>query len=152
MLDPSSSEEEADEVVEEERKVVAAPKAGGPRVSPSRTSESSGGLQPSRSTNARPTSPSPSVAIEKEKDDLEKMQREEEERKKRLQLYVFVMRCIAYPFNAKQPTDMARRQQKVRGQCHMQQIAVEMKSWWGALFWLCKNTIVAYSRWWLIQR
>ncbi|CAM4732304.1 unnamed protein product [Leuciscus chuanchicus] len=113
MLDPSSSEEEAEEVVEEECKVVAAPKAGGPRVSPSRTSESSGGLQPSRSTNARPTSPSPSVAIDKEKDDLEKMQREEEERKKRLQLYVFVMRCIAYPFNAKQPTDMARRQQKI---------------------------------------
>ncbi|XP_051531907.1 calcium-dependent secretion activator 1 isoform X14 [Myxocyprinus asiaticus] len=116
MLDPSSSEEEADEVVEEERKVVAAPKAGGPRVSPSRTSESSGGLQPSRSANVRPTSPSPSVAIEKEKDDLEKMQREEEERKKRLQLYVFVMRCIAYPFNAKQPTDMARRQQKISKQ------------------------------------
>uniref|UniRef100_A0A672NAS6 Calcium-dependent secretion activator 1 n=1 Tax=Sinocyclocheilus grahami TaxID=75366 RepID=A0A672NAS6_SINGR len=121
MLDPSSSEEEADGVVEEERKVVAAPKAGGPRVSPSRTSESSGGLQPSRSTNARPTSPSPSVAIEKEKDDLEKMQREEEERKKRLQLYVFVMRCIAYPFNAKQPTDMARRQQKISKQ-HLQTV------------------------------
>lgn len=126
MLDPSSSEEEADEVVEEERKVVAAPKAGGPRVSSSRTSEGSGGLQPSQSTNARPTSPSPSVAIEKEKDDLEKMQREEEERKKRLQLYVFVMRCIAYPFNAKQPTDMARRQQKVSGQSRMQQIAVQI--------------------------
>ncbi|KAI7794823.1 putative calcium-dependent secretion activator 2 [Triplophysa rosa] len=121
MLDPSSSEEEADEVVEEELKVVAAPKAGGPRVSPSRTSESSGGLQPSRSTNARPTSPSPSVAIEKEKDDLEKMQREEEVRKKRLQLYVFVMRCIAYPFNAKQPTDMARRQQKISKQ-HLQTV------------------------------
>ncbi|XP_056096795.1 calcium-dependent secretion activator 1 isoform X9 [Rhinichthys klamathensis goyatoka] len=121
MLDPSSSEEEAEEVVEEERKVVAAPKAGGPRVSPSRTSESSGGLQPSRSTNARPTSPSPSVAIDKEKDDLEKMQREEEERKKRLQLYVFVMRCIAYPFNAKQPTDMARRQQKISKQ-HLQTV------------------------------
>nr|XP_021335492.1 calcium-dependent secretion activator 1 isoform X15 [Danio rerio] len=121
MLDPSSSEEEADEVVEEERKVVAAPKAGGPRVSSSRTSESSGGLQPSRSTNARPTSPSPSVAVEKEKDDLEKMQREEEERKKRLQLYVFVMRCIAYPFNAKQPTDMARRQQKISKQ-HLQTV------------------------------
>nr|XP_020441601.1 calcium-dependent secretion activator 1-like [Monopterus albus] len=44
------------------------------------------------------------------------MQREEEERKKRLQLYVFVMRCIAYPFNAKQPTDMARRQQKISKQ------------------------------------
>ncbi|XP_051767529.1 calcium-dependent secretion activator 1 isoform X4 [Ctenopharyngodon idella] len=121
MLDPSSSEEEAEEVVEEERKVVAAPKAGGPRVSPSRTSESSGGLQPSRSTNARPTSPCPSVAIDKEKDDLEKMQREEEERKKRLQLYVFVMRCIAYPFNAKQPTDMARRQQKISKQ-HLQTV------------------------------
>ncbi|XP_058647902.1 calcium-dependent secretion activator 1 isoform X13 [Onychostoma macrolepis] len=121
MLDPSSSEEEADEVVEEEPKVVAAPKAGGPRVSPSRTSESSGGLQPSRNTNARPTSPSPSVAIEKEKDDLEKMQREEEERKRRLQLYVFVMRCIAYPFNAKQPTDMARRQQKISKQ-HLQTV------------------------------
>ncbi|XP_076123527.1 calcium-dependent secretion activator 1 isoform X1 [Alosa pseudoharengus] len=112
MLDPSSSEEETDEIVEEERKVVAAPKAGA-RVSPSRTSEGSGGLQPSRSSNVRPSSPSPSVASEKEKEDLEKMQREEEERKKRLQLYVFVMRCIAYPFNAKQPTDMARRQQKI---------------------------------------
>ncbi|XP_059394334.1 calcium-dependent secretion activator 1 isoform X9 [Carassius carassius] len=121
MLDPSSSEEEADEVVEEECKVVAAPKAGGPRVSPSRSSEGSGGLQPNRSTNARPTSPSPSVAIEKEKDELEKMQREEEERKKRLQLYVFVMRCIAYPFNAKQPTDMARRQQKISKQ-HLQTV------------------------------
>uniref|UniRef100_A0A4W4EYX7 Ca2+-dependent activator protein for secretion a n=1 Tax=Electrophorus electricus TaxID=8005 RepID=A0A4W4EYX7_ELEEL len=115
MLDPSSSEEE-DEVVEEERKVIAAPKAGGTLLSPSRTSESSGGLQPSRTSNIRPSSPSPSVPSEKEKDDLERMQREEEERKKRLQLYVFVMRCIAYPFNAKQPTDMARRQQKISKQ------------------------------------
>lgn len=29
---------------------------------------------------------------------------------------MFVLRCIAYPFNAKQPTDMARRQQKVNKQ------------------------------------
>ncbi|KAM9534931.1 calcium-dependent secretion activator 1-like isoform 2-T5 [Salvelinus alpinus] len=117
MLDPSSSEEEADEMVEEERKEVLAPSTGGARVSPSRTTESSGGLQPSsRGSSARPSSPSPSVASDKEKDDLEKMQREEEERKKRLQLYVFVMRCIAYPFNAKQPTDMARRQQKISKQ------------------------------------
>uniref|UniRef100_A0A8C3UY65 Calcium-dependent secretion activator 1 n=1 Tax=Catharus ustulatus TaxID=91951 RepID=A0A8C3UY65_CATUS len=65
---------------------------------------------------ARPASPSPSVASEKEKDELERLQREEEERKKKLQLYVFVMRCIAYPFNAKQPTDMARRQQKISKQ------------------------------------
>ena len=40
-------------------------------------------------------------------------EKEEEDRRRRLQLYVFVMRCIAYPFNAKQPTDMARRQVKV---------------------------------------
>ena len=41
---------------------------------------------------------------------------EEAERKERLQIYVFVSRCIAYPFNAKQPTDMARRQTKVTKQ------------------------------------
>ncbi|XP_061779549.1 calcium-dependent secretion activator 1 isoform X4 [Nerophis lumbriciformis] len=115
MLDPSSSEEESDGMVEEESKEVMAPQAGS-RISPSRTSESSGGLAPSSGrSSARPTSPSPSAASE-EKDDLEKLQREEEERKKKLQLYVFVMRCVAYPFNAKQPTDMARRQQKISKQ------------------------------------
>ncbi|XP_020832050.1 calcium-dependent secretion activator 1 isoform X3 [Phascolarctos cinereus] len=86
-----------------------------------------GGLQPgSRGGGAgsgaggggggRPSSPSPSVVSEKEKEELEKLQKEEEERKRKLQLYVFVMRCIAYPFNAKQPTDMARRQQKISKQ------------------------------------
>uniref|UniRef100_A0A3P9KQW8 Ca2+-dependent activator protein for secretion b n=1 Tax=Oryzias latipes TaxID=8090 RepID=A0A3P9KQW8_ORYLA len=116
MLDPSSSEEESDGIVEEESKEAMAPQAGS-RMSPSRTSESSGGLAPSSSTrsSARPTSPSPS-AVSEEKEDLEKLQREEEERKKKLQLYVFVMRCVAYPFNAKQPTDMARRQQKITKQ------------------------------------
>ncbi|XP_069592705.1 calcium-dependent secretion activator 1 isoform X8 [Ranitomeya imitator] len=116
MLDPSSSEEESDEIVEEESKEVLAPSTGA-RLSPSRTSESSGGLQPSsRSSSVRPSSPSPSVVSEKEKEELEKLQKEEEERKRKLQLYVFVMRCIAYPFNAKQPTDMARRQQKISKQ------------------------------------
>lgn len=62
----------------------------------------------------RPTSPSPSVASEKTEVDIqEKQEREEEERKRRIQLYVFVSRCIAYPFNAKQPTDMTRRQTKI---------------------------------------
>lgn len=115
MLDPSSSEEESDGIVEEESKEAMAPQAGS-RISPTRTSESSGGLAPGSGGSrgsARPTSPSPSAASE-EKEDLEKMHREEEDRKKKLQLYVFVMRCVAYPFNAKQPTDMARRQQKVR--------------------------------------
>uniref|UniRef100_UPI00398E80AD calcium-dependent secretion activator 1 isoform X1 n=1 Tax=Pristiophorus japonicus TaxID=55135 RepID=UPI00398E80AD len=116
MLDPSSSEEESEEIVEEENKEVQAP-APGSRLSPSRTSESSGGLQPSsRSSSIRPSSPSPSVVSEKEKEELERLQKEEDERKRKLQLYVFVMRCIAYPFNAKQPTDMARRQQKINKQ------------------------------------
>lgn len=115
MLDPSSSEEESDGIVEEESKEAKAPQAGS-RVSPSRTSNSSGGLAPSSGrSSARPTSPSPS-AVSEEKEDLEKLQREEEDRKKKLQLYVFVMRAIAYPFNAKQPTDMARRQLKITKQ------------------------------------
>ncbi|XP_026473035.1 calcium-dependent secretion activator [Ctenocephalides felis] len=48
-----------------------------------------------------------------EVDIQEKQEREEEERKRRIQLYVFISRCIAYPFNAKQPTDMTRRQMKI---------------------------------------
>ncbi|XP_077458689.1 calcium-dependent secretion activator 1-like [Stigmatopora argus] len=128
MLDPSSSEEEGDEIPEVDRKeVAAAPKSvKGARPSPNRDSDGhggSGGLQPRgrASSCGRASSPSPSVGSDKEKEDIEKMQREEEERKKRLQLYVFVMRCIAYPFNAKQPTDMARRQQKISKQ-HLQTV------------------------------
>ncbi|XP_044881242.1 calcium-dependent secretion activator 1 isoform X1 [Mauremys mutica] len=131
MLDPSSSEEESEELAEEESsKEVLAPAPAGARLSPSRTSEGAGpgaGLQPGGRPGggggaggggggARPSSPSPSVVSEKEKEELERLQKEEEERKRRLQLYVFVMRCIAYPFNAKQPTDMARRQQKISKQ------------------------------------
>lgn len=43
----------------------------------------------------------------------EKKLKEEEERKQRIQLYVFVLRSIAYPFNAKQPGDMTKRFNKV---------------------------------------
>uniref|UniRef100_A0A8D3DXX8 Ca2+-dependent activator protein for secretion a n=1 Tax=Scophthalmus maximus TaxID=52904 RepID=A0A8D3DXX8_SCOMX len=125
MLDPSSSEEEGDEVPEVEQKEVAAPRSvAGARLSPGRAADGPGGagLQPrGGGGGGRPSSPSPSVGSDKEKEDLEKMQREEEERKRRLQLYVFVMRCIAYPFNAKQPTDMARRQQKISKQ-HLQTV------------------------------
>lgn len=45
--------------------------------------------------------------------EIDQSLREEEERRRKLQIYVFVMRCIAHPFNAKQPTDMVRRQPKV---------------------------------------
>ena len=43
----------------------------------------------------------------------EKQEREEAERKRRIQLYVFVLRCIAYPFNCKQPQDLSKRHLKV---------------------------------------
>jgi hypothetical protein len=46
----------------------------------------------------------------------DKQEREEEERKRRIQLYVFISRCITYPFNAKQPTDMTRRHTKITKQ------------------------------------
>ncbi len=47
--------------------------------------------------------------------------KELEMHKKRLQIYVFVCRCVAYPFIAKQPTDMVRRQLKITKQ-QLQQI------------------------------
>ncbi|XP_072239048.1 calcium-dependent secretion activator 1-like [Leuresthes tenuis] len=126
MLDPSSSEEEGDAMIEVEQKEVTAPKSfGGTLLSPGRATDvyGVGGLQARGhgSGGGRPSGPCPPMASDKEKEDLEKMQREEEERKKRLQLYVFVMRCIAHPFNAKQPTDMARRQQKI-SKLHLQTI------------------------------
>ncbi|KRF85291.1 calcium-dependent secretion activator isoform X5 [Drosophila virilis] len=66
----------------------------------------------------RPLSPSPSTASDKHDggDPHEKHEREEEERKRRIQLYVFISRCISYPFNAKQPTDMTKRQPKITKQ------------------------------------
>jgi calcium-dependent secretion activator len=94
----------------------------------------------SRQQMQRPTSPSPSLANEQPKgkrtqqnpqptstqspmksilDPAELAERhkiEEEERKKRIQLYVFVSRCVSYPFNSKQPNDMTKRQQKITKQ------------------------------------
>ncbi|XP_029472460.1 calcium-dependent secretion activator 2 isoform X5 [Rhinatrema bivittatum] len=109
MLDPSSSEEESDGLLEEERRDVLV--AGGSQKSlppPSRDCREQAG---------RPASPSPSAGSSSEgREEQERLQREERERRVRLQLYVFVVRCIAYPFNAKQPTDMARRQQKLNKQ------------------------------------
>ncbi|KAK1167038.1 calcium-dependent secretion activator 2-like [Acipenser oxyrinchus oxyrinchus] len=112
MLDPSSSEEESgDEVLEQERRDVLL--AGSQRSLPAQRRDS---RNERRSGTARPASPSPAVISEKEKEDQDRLQREEDERRTRLQIYVFVLRCIAYPFNAKQPTDMSRRQQKLNRQ------------------------------------
>lgn len=117
MLDPSSSEEESDEGLEERsrdalvaaggsQRALPAPAREGRRDAPGRAGGGGGGGA------GRPGSPSPSVTSEG-RDEPERQLDEEQERRVRLQLYVLVVRCIAYPFNAKQPTDMARRQQKV---------------------------------------
>ena len=57
--------------------------------------------------------PSPSPSVASEDAESRARQQEEEEHRMRLQLYVFVIRCIAYPFVAKQPTDLVKRQVKV---------------------------------------
>ncbi|XP_031135577.2 calcium-dependent secretion activator 2 isoform X4 [Sander lucioperca] len=120
MLDPSSSEDtggESDpEVVQETARKPAATsagkrgnnsRAGGQR----RQSPSPGGAPGKGAKDSNAT-----VEEEEERKERERIQKEEQERKIKLQMYVFVLRCIAYPFNAKQPTDMARRQQKVNKQ------------------------------------
>ena len=91
--------------------------------STSGASAAAAGAHSSRTNSIRPASPSPSLAssdrggVGEETGgggaERERSEKEEEDRRRRQQLYVFVMRCIAYPFNAKQPTDMARRQVKV---------------------------------------
>lgn len=113
MLDPSSSEEESDEGLEEETRDVLVAAGGSQRAPPAPAREGRRDA-PGRAGSgaARPRSPSPS-AISEGREEPERQLDEEQDRRIRLQLYVFVVRCIAYPFNAKQPTDMARRQQKV---------------------------------------
>ncbi|XP_033017400.1 calcium-dependent secretion activator 2 isoform X14 [Lacerta agilis] len=123
MLDPSSSEEESDEVLEEDRRevLVVAAVASSPRTlpaahrEPGRPGNRGVGEGGSGGASGRPASPSPSVRSEG-REEQERLQKEENEKRIRLQLYAFIVRCIAYPFNAKQPTDMARRQQKLNKQ------------------------------------
>uniref|UniRef100_A0AAQ6ABE3 Calcium dependent secretion activator 2 n=1 Tax=Amphiprion ocellaris TaxID=80972 RepID=A0AAQ6ABE3_AMPOC len=119
MLDPSSSEDsggETDpEVAQEPPKKPSASPAG--KVDSSRRG---GGKKRQTAVPGgvpgKGAKESDATGEEEERKERELIQREEEERKIKLQIYVFVLRCIAYPFNAKQPTDMARRQQKVNKQ------------------------------------
>ncbi|KAF3706119.1 Calcium-dependent secretion activator 2 Calcium-dependent activator protein for secretion 2 [Channa argus] len=129
MLDPSSSEDtggDSDpEVVQEAPKTPAASSAGKQGSSGSSTSSGSNSSRPGGQLR-QPAAPGgapgkgakdgSATGEEEERKERERLQKEEEERKIKLQVYVFVLRCIAYPFNAKQPTDMARRQQKVNKQ------------------------------------
>ncbi|XP_036962659.1 calcium-dependent secretion activator 2 isoform X7 [Acanthopagrus latus] len=119
MLDPSSSEDtggESDpEVVQEAPRKTAASSAG----KRGNNSRAGGQQRQSAAPGGAPgkgAKESDATGEEEERKERERLQKEEEERKIKLQIYVFVLRCIAYPFNAKQPTDMARRQQKVNKQ------------------------------------
>ncbi|XP_075584063.1 calcium-dependent secretion activator 2 isoform X7 [Pelecanus crispus] len=118
MLDPSSSEEESDEVLEEERRDVLVAAGGGSLLLPPPPARDPRGREGGAARAASPSpSPSPSPSVLSEgREEQERLQREEREKRLRLQLYVFIARCIAHPFNAKQPTDMARRQQKLNKQ------------------------------------
>lgn len=105
MLDPSSSESE-DELPPEDEPPI--------KVKPVKNISN-----PEKVTSDQrkpPDSPGP-ASVDDDKSEQERIQKEEAERKIKLQIYVFVLRCISYPFNAKQPTDMARRQQKVSEEC-----------------------------------
>nr|CAB3227414.1 calcium-dependent secretion activator 1-like [Phallusia mammillata] len=116
MICPSSSDEESDlDNVEEEISTITINTPKNPTRSPSKTdSYSVTSNQGSSQSSVRGVSPSPSVTSEDA--EAKARQHEEEQRKMKLQLYVFILRCISYPFNAKQPTDMARRQTKVNKQ------------------------------------
>ncbi|XP_051975409.1 calcium-dependent secretion activator 2 isoform X2 [Xyrauchen texanus] len=106
MLDPSSSDDSEGELPPEDEPPVKTGKPVKKSPKPEKTSDA---------PRTQTKEPVPSSA-EADKTEQERLQKEEAERKIKLQIYVFVLRCIAYPFNAKQPTDMARRQQKLNKQ------------------------------------
>ncbi|XP_047201844.1 calcium-dependent secretion activator 2 [Girardinichthys multiradiatus] len=116
MLDPSSSEDtggESDpEVAQEPPRKPSAFLVAGKRGNIGRA----GAQQLQGAEAGKGAKDSPSAGDDEERKGRERVQKEEKEGRTKLQIYVFVMRCISYSFNAKQPTDMARRQQKVNKQ------------------------------------
>ncbi|XP_063730286.1 LOW QUALITY PROTEIN: calcium-dependent secretion activator 2 [Eleginops maclovinus] len=118
MLDPSSSEDtggESDPEVVQEAPRKQAPSSEGKRGNNRRNPTAPGAAVPGKGAQ-KDCSTTGGEGEEEERKERERIQKEEEDRKTKVQIYVFVLRCIAYPFNAKQPTDMARRQQKVNKQ------------------------------------
>ncbi|CAJ0587828.1 unnamed protein product, partial [Mesorhabditis spiculigera] len=130
MLGASSSEEDDDEFIEQHDR----DNSQGPK-----RNDSIGAQTPQRQTRTISTASRPVMQssqeisdedgnaeeipvnpgeehLSREEQERIRAENEEEERKRKLQLYVLVSRCVAYHFNAKQPTDMARRQMKVNKQ------------------------------------
>lgn len=112
MIASSSDEDEGDDVVEgdEITQELLSIYQRGEQLSntPSAPQTNSPSISPSLHT------PSPTFSVVSEATLQE--QQEDDERRERLQLYIFVLRCIAYPFNARQPTDLARRHARVSKQ------------------------------------
>lgn len=116
MLEPSSSEEEDEEYPPPPTTFLQPVQqngvAGGVRANTPSSVDGGGGQR----SQGGPGSPSPSLTSEKTltgEELAEKQKKTEEDRKQRIQLYVFVLRCISYPFNAKQPNDMTKRHNKL---------------------------------------
>uniref|UniRef100_A0A3Q3K0W9 Calcium dependent secretion activator 2 n=1 Tax=Monopterus albus TaxID=43700 RepID=A0A3Q3K0W9_MONAL len=119
MLDPSSSEDtggESDPEVVQEAPPTPAASAVRKRGDNNRAGSKERQSAAPGGSSGKGAKDSAATGEDEEKKERERIQKEEEERKTKLQIYVFVLRCISYPFNAKQPTDMARRQQKVNKQ------------------------------------
>uniref|UniRef100_A0A3Q2DPV9 Calcium dependent secretion activator 2 n=1 Tax=Cyprinodon variegatus TaxID=28743 RepID=A0A3Q2DPV9_CYPVA len=120
MLDPSSSEDsggESDpEVTQEPLEKPSGFSVAGRRGNIGRTGGQQLQAAAAGGTPGRGAKDPPSAGDDEERKERERVEKEEKERRIKLQIYVFVLRCISYPFNAKQPTDMARRQQKVNKQ------------------------------------
>lgn len=116
MLDPSSSEDSSGESDQEVAPEAAGKLGASPSGKRGNSSRAGSQLRQSAAPRGAPgkgAKDNSGAGEEEDRKERERIQKEEEERKIKLQIYVFVLRCIAYPFNAKQPTDMARRQQKV---------------------------------------
>ncbi|XP_043981580.1 calcium-dependent secretion activator 2 isoform X1 [Gambusia affinis] len=117
MLDPSSSEDTGGESDTEVTREPPRKPSAFSETEKQRDSGRAGGQQLQfAETPGEGAKDCPSANDDEEKKERERLQKEEKERRTKLQIYVFVLRCISYPFNAKQPTDMARRQQKVNKQ------------------------------------
>ncbi|XP_062848414.1 calcium-dependent secretion activator 2-like [Trichomycterus rosablanca] len=111
MLDPSSSEESEGELAPEDEPVLKPEKVSEKAPKSEKSEKSPAPPRSQQNKKAVPASP-----VDDKKNEQKRIEKEEAARKTKLQIYVFVLRCIAYPFNAKQPTDMARRQQKLNKQ------------------------------------
>lgn len=156
MIEPSSSEEDEDEVPDSgmagqrngqtQAKNLAVPNGKAARPGAVSPNVTDGGPQGKKENQEKVTSPTMSPNSEKnltEAEIQEKHAKEEEERKRRIQLYVFVLRCVAYNFNAKQPNDMQKRHLKVTKEGHEKMKAkIEVKGK-RLTFWLSDRVTLA---------